>query len=193
MRIIAGQAKGRQLHRVKSDRTRPASNKVKAALFNILGEFVERQRVLDLFAGTGSLGIEALSRGAAHCTFVDNSRTCLRVIEQNLQVTGLRDRADLWRADVFRLQNRLTTTGTRVGLVLVAPPYDLVEKPVTRDRLMELFIFMATHGILARDGFISLEHRHRTFAPERLEGLTVHDVRRYGETEITLLRTARME
>jgi 16S rRNA (guanine(966)-N(2))-methyltransferase RsmD len=188
VRVIAGTAGGRILQRVKSDRTRPASDKVKAALFNILGEFVVGRRVFDLFAGTGSLGIEALSRGAAHCTFVDNSRTCLRVVEENLRLTSLSSRADLWRVDVFRLPNRLTNSATRVGLVLVAPPYDLVEKLETQQKLVELFSFLAAQGILTPDGLISLEHRHRTFAPERLEGLVVYDVRRYGETEVTLLR-----
>src|SRR5919202_1586835 len=105
MRVISGSAKGRKLVSPGSA-TRPITDRVKENLFNILGASVVDANVLDLFAGAGSVGIEALSRGARHATFVELDREALETIRQNLQLTRLAERAEVVRADAFKFVNR---------------------------------------------------------------------------------------
>jgi 16S rRNA (guanine966-N2)-methyltransferase len=106
MRVVTGEAKGRKLKGPKTIGTRPIIDRVKQALFNILASRVENARFLDLFAGTGSVGIEALSRGAASATFIELDHKMLAVVRENLRITGLADRAETLRADAFKfLQN----------------------------------------------------------------------------------------
>ena len=108
MRVVTGEAKGRKLKGPKTIGTRPIIDRVKQALFNILASRVEDARFLDLFAGTGSVGIEALSRGAVSATFIELDHKMLAVVRENLRITGLDDRAETLRADAFKfLQNEL--------------------------------------------------------------------------------------
>src|SRR5258708_18953326 len=100
IRVIAGTAKGRQLKRVPGDGTRPVMDRVKEALFNILGEAMRGASFLDLYAGTGSVGIEALSRGAERAVFVENSKPAITTIEENLKLTKFTDRALIVKQDV---------------------------------------------------------------------------------------------
>jgi 16S rRNA (guanine(966)-N(2))-methyltransferase RsmD len=102
MRVIAGEAKGRKLLSVPGQVTRPITDRVKESLFNILGRRVVNALFLDLFAGTGSVGIEALSRGARRSVFVERNRQALKVITENLKTTGLADRAQVVSSDVFK-------------------------------------------------------------------------------------------
>lgn len=101
LRVIAGTAKGRRLKQVPGDGTRPIMDRVKESLFNILGTDIEEASVLDLFAGTGGVGIEALSRGAARAVLVEGNRAAIQVIQENLRTTGLAQRAQVVRSDVF--------------------------------------------------------------------------------------------
>jgi 16S rRNA (guanine(966)-N(2))-methyltransferase RsmD len=120
MRVIAGEAKGRRLRAVPGDTTRPITDRAKEALFDILADRVRGARVLDLFAGTGSVGIEALSRGAAECDFVELAAAALATIRSNLEVTGLGERARLIRQDVLKFLRRAPSGP--YDLVFVAPP-----------------------------------------------------------------------
>ncbi|GAC1379783.1 MAG: 16S rRNA (guanine(966)-N(2))-methyltransferase RsmD [Ktedonobacteraceae bacterium] len=109
MRVVTGEAKGRKLKTPRTIGTRPIIDRVKQALFNILSVRVENARFLDLFAGTGSVGIEALSRGAAHATFIEMNAKVLALVRENLQITGLADRAETLHSDAFKfLQAHLT-------------------------------------------------------------------------------------
>ena len=119
MRVITGSAKGRTL-KSPGAATRPITDRVKTSLFNILGTRVIDANVLDLFAGAGSVGIEALSRGARYATFVELDREALRAIRENLALTRLADRANVVRQDVFKFIE--TNTGSRYELIYVAPP-----------------------------------------------------------------------
>src|SRR5438874_6052186 len=108
MRVVTGEAKGRKLKGPRTIGTRPIIDRVKQALFNIIAARVEDARFLDLFAGTGSVGIEALSRGAASATFIEMNHKVLALVRENLQITGLADRAETFHADAFKfLQNGL--------------------------------------------------------------------------------------
>jgi 16S rRNA (guanine966-N2)-methyltransferase len=111
MRVVTGEAKGRKLKGPTTTGTRPIIDRVKQALFNIIAARVEDARFLDLFAGTGSVGIEALSRGAASATFIELDHQALAVVRENLQITGLADRAETIHADAFKyLQNGQSQT-----------------------------------------------------------------------------------
>src|SRR2546428_1208616 len=120
IRVVAGEAKGRRLKTPKTTGTRPIIDRVKTALFDILSVRVEDARFLDLFAGTGSVGIEALSRGAAQATFIEMSHSVLKLVRENLRITGLADRAETLHADAFkflqaRAGNAAIPSGCKVG------------------------------------------------------------------------------
>src|SRR5579859_7440006 len=112
MRVVTGEAKGRKLKAPKTMGTRPIIDRVKTALFDILADEVDDARFLDLFAGTGSVGIEALSRGAARATFIEMNHQILKLVRENLAITGLTDRAETLHADAFKFLQTHATPGT---------------------------------------------------------------------------------
>jgi 16S rRNA (guanine966-N2)-methyltransferase len=120
LRVISGSARGRRLHDVPGDTTRPITDRAKESLFNILGVDIEEASLLDLFAGTGSVGIEALSRGASFTRFIDSARQAVETIRYNLQVTGLEQRAEVLRMDAFSLIER--PADRAFSYVFIAPP-----------------------------------------------------------------------
>lgn len=122
MRIVGGDAKGRRLKHPKTAGTRPVIDRVKTALFDILGARVDDVRFLDLFAGTGAVGLEALSRGADHATFIELSQQVVAVLRENLQTTGLADRAEVIKGDAFRFLDLAAAQGKRYDMVYIAPP-----------------------------------------------------------------------
>lgn len=122
MRVVAGKAKGRKLKSPKSPGTRPIMDRVKTALFDILGGDVYDATFLDLFAGSGGVGIEALSRGAAAATFVELSPQAFTLVRENLALTGLGAHAETVRADAFKFLETAHTAGRRYTMVYVAPP-----------------------------------------------------------------------
>ena len=122
MRVIAGIAKGRQLKSPKSPNVRPIMDRVKTALFDILAPEIEDARFLDLFAGAGGVGIEALSRGADAATFVELDTETWKLIGENLRITGLSANAEILHTDAFRFVERAHASGRRYDIVYVAPP-----------------------------------------------------------------------
>ncbi len=120
LRVISGTARGRRLRSVPGDTTRPITDRVREALFNILGPDVQEASMLDLFAGTGSVGIEALSRGAAHVTFVDLNRQPVATVRANLKATDLEAGAQVWQGDAFAFLER--APGRKYDYVYIAPP-----------------------------------------------------------------------
>lgn len=125
MRVVAGSSRGRRLVAPEGTSTRPTSDRVREAVFNALGSLdaIDGATVADLFAGTGALGIEALSRGAAHATFVERDRRALAALRANLDATGLGDRATVVAGDVERWVDDEVAAGRRVDVVLADPPY----------------------------------------------------------------------
>ncbi|GBD09765.1 Ribosomal RNA small subunit methyltransferase D [Candidatus Thermoflexus japonica] len=180
MRVISGSAKGRRLKSLPGSSTRPITDRVKTALFDILGPSISGARVLDLFAGTGSVGIEALSRGAAGAVFVEKDPRAIRVLRENLQQTGLLDRARVIRADVFAF--------LRSGPV---EPFDFiyVAPPQYRGwwrRTLELLD--ARPGWLAASGIIVVQIHPREFEEVPLHHLHRADRRDYGSTHLLFYR-----
>lgn len=125
MRVVAGELRGRKIEGPLTEATRPTTDKVREAIFNALSslDVVDGARVIDLYAGSGALGIEALSRGAAHCVFVENNRDALAVLRKNLQHLGLQDRSSVMEADAMGA----LVTASSVDLVLADPPYGFSE------------------------------------------------------------------
>lgn len=189
MRIIAGVAKGRHLYSPKGLRIRPTLDKVREALFNILGEVVQGSSVLDLFAGTGAMGIEALSRGAETCLFVENYGPAVETIKKNLKISGLESKARVLKMDVFKALPLLSEKGEHFEIAFLDPPYSLLEKRRERERLFHLLEDLAQQGILSTPGIVALEHRkQRIETPECLGRLLRFDERIYDDTQLTFWR-----
>ena len=172
MRVIAGVAKGRKLLSVSGQATRPITDRVKESLFNVLRGRVEGALFLALFAGTGAVGIEALSRGARWVVFVERSRRAIQVIEDNLKITNLADRAEVVQADVFRF---IAREGGEFDLIYVAPPQYKGLWIRTLEALDET-------GLLAEDGWIIVQIHPKEYVPLDLKTLALTDQRRYGST-----------
>ncbi len=173
MRVIAGSAKGIQLQTVPGTGTRPIADRVKEALFSILGNDVVDVQVLDLFAGTGSVGIEALSRGAARAVFVEKQAKATATIRANLQRTRLQDRAHVVQADVFRFLSREPEP---YDLIYIAPPQyqGLWSKT--------LLALEANPGWLHSDGLVVVQIFPKELEPLNLTTLQRTDQRKYGST-----------
>ncbi len=124
MRVIAGSARRLQLKSLKGTKTRPTLDRYKETLFNTIQGYVPGAKFLDLFAGTGSIGIEALSRGAEHCVFIENDREAVRVINENLQITRLSDRAEVQTSDVVNGMMMIEKKGP-FDVIFMDPPYDM--------------------------------------------------------------------
>jgi 16S rRNA (guanine966-N2)-methyltransferase len=174
MRIVGGELGGRVLRAPHGAATRPTSEKVREAIFNILGA-VEGARVLDLFAGSGALGIEALSRGAAHAVFVDAGKPALAAIRGNLRELGLESHADVLAMDAVLAARRVPAAPWDV--VFVDPPYasDLAVRAVSA----------LPAGSLAPGARVVIEHDRRGTPPDALGSLIRTDQRRYGDTMVS--------
>lgn len=184
MRVISGSAKGHRLYVVPGGGTRPITDRVKESLFNILDDFVVGAWVLDLFAGTGAVGIEALSRGAAHAVFVDKSPVALRTVRRNLEHTRLLERATLIQADVFRY---LAAPVERpFHLIYVAPPQ-------YRGWWMRVIKLLDEHPEWLvppsiGTGLVVAQMHPREYQVMELSRLSMGDVRRYGSTLLCFYR-----
>ncbi|MFN2557349.1 MAG: 16S rRNA (guanine(966)-N(2))-methyltransferase RsmD [Nitriliruptorales bacterium] len=174
MRVIAGTARGRRLSAPPGRDTRPTSDRVKEALFSALGPRLRGARVADLYAGSGALGIEALSRGAASATFVERSRSAQRALSDNLSRSGLEAQAFVVRDDV-RAALRTRPRGAPFDIVLIDPPYD-----VDHRELQEVLHLVSE--LTAPEGVVVLELGRRTAHPPWPERLQPGRERRYGDT-----------
>jgi 16S rRNA (guanine966-N2)-methyltransferase len=181
MRVIAGQAKGRRLRTPKGRELRPTADRVKEALFNILPRNLSGQRVLDLFAGTGNLGLEALSRGAAAAVMVDIARPATDVIAENVQTLGFAAAARVITAPVFKAVRTLARSGEKFDLILLDPPY---ERGLAGEALKEI----AKEGLLDPNGTVVAEHSVRDNLEERYGALVLSDRRRYGDTQLSFFQ-----
>jgi 16S rRNA (guanine966-N2)-methyltransferase len=181
MRVIAGVARGTALAAPRGSHTRPITDRVKETLFGILGDRVLDARVLDLYAGSGAVGIEALSRGAAACLFVEQDRAALVALRSNLERSRLQDRAEVVADDVARFVGRAAAASW--DLVVVDPPY--AERAI-------LAPLARLAAILGPGATVVVKHFWRT-PPPPVPGLVTVRERRFGETMLTFLERARVE
>lgn len=176
MRVVSGEAKGRRLRAPRDLKIRPTADQVRQAIFDILGP-VEGFRVLDLFAGTGAMGIEALSRGAAEAVFVDSGREACALVLSNLELTRMRSRGEIRRADADRWLDR--RKGEPFDLVLIDPPYERGLAFVGR-----ILAKVAQKGWLGPGGTIVVEALGGPVAWP--EGLRETTTRTFGRTQVSV-------
>lgn len=181
MRVITGTARGRNLKAPGGMATRPTADRVKEALFNLLGEKVMDARFLDLFAGTGSIGIEALSRGAARAVFVEMSPRAVRVIRENLLHTGLTDRAEVHRQDAVAALDMLVKSEQTFDLIFVDPPYLKGYEEKVLDKINK-YCLMDEKGILV------IESSKKDTLPENVGQLNMVRREKYGDTVLNFYR-----
>lgn len=182
MRVITGSAKGRKLQSVPGDTTRPITDRAKEALFSILGYWIEGKRILDLFGGTGAVGIESLSRGAAFAHFVDMNRKAVETIRLNLRHCRLEAAAHVERADSFTMLKNYR--GEPFDLIYIAPPQyqELWRKA--------LLLIDSRPDLLAPDGEVIVQIHPREEAPLDLQFLQEYDRRKYGSVLLVFYAAA---
>jgi 16S rRNA (guanine966-N2)-methyltransferase len=179
MRVIAGKAKGHLLKAPKGTPTRPATDLVRGAIFSIL-ENITRDwtRVLDLFSGSGALGIEALSRGAGWVDFVDRERRCCDIIKQNLEKTGFTEKAHIYRCDVAKA---ISFLDKEYNVILMDPPY-------SDSSIGKLITKLATSRLVGTDSIVVTTHSHRLPLAQTYAALNLFKERRHGDSCISLYR-----
>lgn len=175
MRVISGTARGCKLQPVPGMNTRPTTDRVKENVFNLIQDHVRGARVLDLFAGTGQLGIEALSRGAQSCDFVEYNKTAYNIVYKNTQAARVADRAALYRTEAVAFVSRAEKR--QYDLILLDPPYGgtILENALLQ---IETFDILSTDGIIICESAVGDRFAH---------GFEVVRERRYGATMITVL------
>lgn len=184
MRVVGGLAKGRILKSVPGSGTRPITDRVKEALFDILEPSIGGARILDLFAGTGSVGIEALSRGAKHATFVERDWRAIRTIKENLDITDLSGQAKVIQEDVFRFLTHQP-----------AQPFDIIYIAPPQYRSLWAKTLRALDGTshLAESGLAIVQIFPKEYTPLDLSSLKLVDRRRYGSTLLCFYRSSLVE
>jgi 16S rRNA (guanine966-N2)-methyltransferase len=182
MRIISGEARGRRLRAPRGAATRPTADRVREALFNVLGG-AAGLTVLDLFAGTGALALEALSRGAARAVLVDHAEPAVRVIRANLEALGYVARARVLRLEVERALRLLAREGARFDLVFVDPPY-------AGATAATVLAALGAGPLLAPAALVVVEHDAKNPPPDVAGALALRQRRRYGQTEVSLYELA---
>ncbi|MCZ1267252.1 MULTISPECIES: 16S rRNA (guanine(966)-N(2))-methyltransferase RsmD [Paenibacillus] len=179
MRVVSGSAKGRPLKAVPGTGTRPTTDKVKEALFSMIGPYFEGGTALDLFAGSGGLGIEALSRGMDKAVFVDLESKSIEVIRANLKATKLEDQAAIYRNDASRALKALAKRNTQFDLVFLDPPYRMKNGD-------ELMLTMHELDLLEPEATIVLEYESKYSYPEQFGPFEQTRKALYGETAVSI-------
>jgi 16S rRNA (guanine(966)-N(2))-methyltransferase RsmD len=181
MRVISGSARGTRLVAPRGMRTRPTADRVREALFSIIQSRhgVDGASVLDLCAGTGGLGIEALSRGALSCCFVEKDREAVKCLRKNLLATHCTERATLLEMDLFRALPLLAGRGSRFSIIFFDPPY-------ASELYTTVMHDLSSLGLLEPEGLFVAESAARSILPERTGSLVKSDRRVYGDTALEL-------
>ena len=185
MRIIGGDARGRTIVAPAGAKTRPTQDYVRESLFNIIRWDVEDARVLDLFAGTGALSLEALSRGARSAVLVDMDRAAGAAIRKNMETSRLSEKCRLIPRDYHAAMDVLAAEGARFDLVFIDPPYKM-------ENTGEMCAALYDKGLLAEAFLLVVEHR-KGRVPMLDARFEAFDLRHYGDTEITFVRRAQQE
>lgn len=180
MRIVAGKARGHPLLGPRSANIRPTADRVREAVFNILGQWMDGWSVLDLFAGTGALSLEAISRGARRAVMVDQNKEAVRLCRTNAAALGFQDQVEILALPVDRALAQLQRAGEQFELIFADPPYAFR----AGQQLLEA---IASARLLAGQGILCLEHNKRESAPEHPE-LSRTGQRRFGDTVVSIYR-----
>ena len=181
MRVISGSAKGTNLYSLEGNTTRPTLDRIKETLFNIIQKHIYESKVLDLFAGSGALAIEALSRGASYATLCDKCGKAIGIINKNVEKTHLQDKCTIIHKDYEKALEMLK--GNKFDIIFIDPPYaqNIAVKSVKK--ILEL-------NLLAEDGIIVIETDDDKREEEQLESVEIdkYDIRSYGRVKLIFLR-----
>jgi 16S rRNA (guanine966-N2)-methyltransferase len=183
MRIIAGKFKGRRLKTLKGLRIRPTSDRVREALFSILGDMVRGSRVLDLFAGSGALGLEALSRGAEEVVFVEKDRDAREIIRENITALAMDASCKVIPGDYRNVLKRLGNKDGSFDLILADPPYQDTDDGAAENVLSLLGEF----DTLRKNGLVVIEHSHRVQINIPDSSWEIIQFKRYGRSCLTIV------
>ncbi len=181
MNVTAGELKGRRLYSPKSRAVRPTGAKVREALFSIIGETVLEANVLDLFSGAGTIGIEALSRGAKRCTFVESSAGVIEVLKRNIKELELTEKTSIIPLDAAKAIKMIRNSNkkSKFDIIFLDPPYSRF------NQTQELILSISTEDILTPEGTLVWEHDSKR-SPEKIYGSLKSDfTKQYGDTSIT--------
>lgn len=184
MRVIAGKFKGRKLTGIKGRKIRPTSDRIREALFSILSQKVENALVLDLFAGTGALGIEALSRGAEKSFFVDKSKQSIEIIKKNIELLNIKEEAEVFLYDACTIMNSKRISDQKFSLIFMDPPYN-------KNFIHTIFENLDLLSIMEENAILIAEHSIRENGLEKVPELDLYDKRSYGDTAISFFRKSR--
>jgi len=182
LRVISGYARGKKLKAPSGLHTRPITDMIKEALFNVWGPGIVNASILDLFAGSGSVGIEALSRGAAQAVFVDNDKNAVKVMAENLRICGFDNGYELYHNDVFKAVNTFSRNRRCFDYIYVDPPF-------TEDKIFDqIMMVLGQADILARQGALVIRtRRQRELAPS-FGKLNQYRKKNYGESTLHYYR-----
>ncbi|KRE83230.1 16S rRNA (guanine(966)-N(2))-methyltransferase RsmD [Paenibacillus sp. Soil766] len=181
MRVISGTAKGRSLKSVPGTSTRPTTDKVKEAIFSMIGPYFDGGQVLDLFAGTGGLGIEALSRGMDKAVFIDIEKKSIDTIGLNVEAAKVKDQVEIYRTDAARALKVLAKRAEKFQLVFLDPPYRM-------KGIAELMTTMEEQAIVEQDATIVVEHDAKDVLLETIGGFKQLRRADYGDTAVTIFK-----
>ena len=184
MRVIAGEFRSRPLTAPRGRATRPTSDRLRETLFNILAASVPQSVFVDLYAGTGAVGIEALSRGAAAVYFAETAAPALAALRANLHTLGIAERCRVETRGALPLLHTLAKQGVRAGIVYVDPPY--ADAPAYQETLA----LLASLPVLARDARVVVEHSSHAPAPQAPAALIAYRTLRQGDAQVTFYRVA---
>ncbi|MFQ5601818.1 MAG: 16S rRNA (guanine(966)-N(2))-methyltransferase RsmD [bacterium] len=183
MRIISGSKKGLKLASVKNSPIRPTTDRFREVIFNVIDNRFRNKPVLDIFAGSGSLGIEALSRGAARAIFIENNSRALSIIKKNLTLSNFEERAEIVKVSAIRALKKLTSSNEKFYLIFADPPY-------AETILQQTIHIVDKNELLAEEGWLIVEHASKLNLNTQIGSFILKVRKRQGESEVSFYRYA---
>ena len=181
LRVISGKARGLKLDSPKNQDVRPTTDRVKESLFNIINPYIRESNILDLFAGTGSLGIECLSRGAKNCVFVDKSKDSINIIKSNVKKARVENESTILNIDFKDAVKRLSSQNQKFDVIFMDPPY-------YENMFIECLKIIDELNLLYEDGIIIVEHDTKDLFDESIGNLVKSRDKKYGNTTLTFYK-----
>ncbi len=178
MRVIGGEAKGKIIKTLRGMEVRPTSDLVREALFAILGSRIEGAVFLDLFAGSGGVGIEALSRGAREAIFIDQNPRSIKILKENITKTGYEERSRIYKTDALRFLSSSHLQAGTIDIIFIDPPYG-------SDLASQALGIIDAKAVMAEEGWVVVEHFHKTKLTADCRNLKLIKERRFGATQLS--------
>ncbi|MFD1705774.1 16S rRNA (guanine(966)-N(2))-methyltransferase RsmD [Siminovitchia sediminis] len=186
MRIVSGSCRGRKLKSVPGKSTRPTTDKMKETIFNWIGPYFPGGSCLDLFAGSGGVGLEALSRGMDFAIFVDKSKQAIQTIKSNVSICGMEDRCEIYNNDSDRALKAIIKRGIQFDFIFLDPPYQ-------KQKLQSLLQLIEDHSVMKDSGYVICEHDTGVPLPDKVGNLKQIKNVSYGMSHLTLYLYSELE